>query len=111
MSAAVGIAIQRIGLVRPPRRASLPICRASSLRFAARARRVPKNGITAGETTASAPGGRGGESAGERRLVTIAGSTSLFERLGKPIQIEFKKITRGPASAKRLNKEIFPDRR
>ena len=101
MSAAVGMASHRIGLVRPPRRASLPICMASSLRFAARARRVPKNGITAGETTVTPSGVGRARRAYERSLRTMRGNRSLFERPGKPIEIEFTKSTRFPALAKR----------
>src|SRR6185295_8342122 len=101
MSAAVGIAIQRIGRVRPPRRASFPICTVSNLRFAARARRVPKNGITAGETTVTPSGVGRARRAYERSLRIMRGSRSLLERLGKPIEIEFTKITRLPALAKR----------
>src|SRR6476620_385598 len=107
MSAAVGIAIHRIGPVSPPRRARFPICIARSLRFNARATRLPKNGITAGETTVTPSGVGRARRAYDRSLRTIRGTKSLFERPGKPIEIEFTKITRLPALAKRRIKWYF----
>src|ERR1700694_561664 len=97
MSAAVGIAIQRIGRAKPPRRASRPICIASNLRLTARDARVPKNGMTAGETTVTPSGVERAKRAYERSFRAMRGSKSLFERLGRPIEIEFTKSTRLPA--------------
>src|SRR5882762_11925421 len=107
MSAAVGIAIQRIGRARPPRRASRPFCMASKLRFAARAARLPKNGMTAGETTVTPSEVERAKRAYERSFRAMRGNKSLFERFGRPIEIEFTKSTRLPALAKRRIKWYF----
>src|SRR6266478_4020050 len=107
MSAAVGIAIQRIGRARPRRRASRPICIRSRLRLAARAARAPKNGMTAGETTVTPSGVERARRAYERSFRAMRGSKSLFERFGRPIEIELTKSTRLPALAKRRIKWYF----
>src|SRR5882762_10022988 len=86
MSAAVGIAIQRIGRARPPRRASRPFCMASKLRFAARAARLPKNGMTAGETTVTPSGVERAKRAYERSFRAMRGNKSLFDMFGRPFE-------------------------